>query len=70
MALFDLILLSQTLTLTNYVRGFKTTRSNDMCTMVLKELIAYYVNNGNSVYFTFLDASKAFDRVSPFDNVL
>ena len=25
--------------------------------------IAYYVNNGNSVYCTFLDASKAFDRV-------
>ena len=23
----------------------------------------YYVNNGNSVYCTFLDASKAFDRV-------
>lgn len=34
-----------------------------MCTMVLKESIAYYVNNGSSVYCTFLDASKAFDRV-------
>ena len=34
-----------------------------MCTMVLKESISYYVNNGSSVYCTFLDASKAFDRV-------
>jgi len=34
-----------------------------VCTVVLKESIAYYINNGNSVYCTFLDASKAFDRV-------
>ena len=31
--------------------------------MVLKESISYYVNNGSSVYCTFLDATKAFDRV-------
>ena len=43
--------------------GFKPKRSTDMCTMVLKESIAYYFNNGNSMYCTFLDASKAFDRV-------
>ena len=34
-----------------------------MCTMVLKEAIAYYVNNSNSVFCTLLDATKAFDRV-------
>ena len=34
-----------------------------MYTIVLKESIAYYVNNGSSVYCTFLDASEAFDRV-------
>ena len=31
--------------------------------MVLKEAIAYYVNNGSTVYCTMLDATKAFDRV-------
>ena len=30
---------------------------------VLKEAIAYYVNNGSTVYCTILDATKAFDRV-------
>ena len=35
-----------------------------MCTMILKESIAYYVNHNSSVYCTFLDASKAFDRVA------
>ena len=34
-----------------------------MCTMVLKEAIAYYVNNGSSVFCTLLDATEAFDRV-------
>jgi hypothetical protein len=31
--------------------------------MVLKETISYYVSNNSSVYCSFLDASKAFDRV-------
>ena len=72
--LFDLILLSRfydKLCSCDLQFGFKPKRSIDMCTMVLKESITYYVNNGNSVYCTFLDASKAFDRVeyavSPFD---
>ena len=43
--------------------GFKRHRSTNMCTMVLKEAIAYYVNNGSSVFCTLLDATKAFDRV-------
>ena len=34
-----------------------------MCSMILKECISYYINNGGSVYCTFLDATKAFDRV-------
>jgi len=64
--LFDLILLSRyynKLCSCGLQFGFKPKRSTDMCTMVLKESIAYYVSNGNSVYCTFLDASKAFDRV-------
>jgi len=64
--LFDSILLSRyydQLCSCDLQFGFKFKRSTDMCTMVLKESIAYYVNNGSSVYCTFLDASKAFDRV-------
>ena len=34
-----------------------------MCTLLLKETISYYINNGNSVYCTMLDVTKAFDRV-------
>jgi hypothetical protein len=34
-----------------------------MCSMVLKESIECYVNNGSRVYCTMLDATKAFDRV-------
>ena len=43
--------------------GFKSKSSTNMCTMVLKETLAYYSTNQSSVYCTFLDASKAFDRV-------
>ena len=35
-----------------------------MCTMALKETISYYVKNNSSVYCTFLEARKAFDRVN------
>ena len=31
--------------------------------MFLKETIAYYVQNQNPVFCTFLDATKAFDRL-------
>ena len=43
--------------------GFKTKSSTSMCSMVLKETMAYYSKNQSSVFCTFLDASKAFDRV-------
>lgn len=43
--------------------GFKPKCSTNMCTMVLKETVSYYITNHSSVYCTFLDASKAFDRV-------
>ena len=32
--------------------------------MVLKETFSYYVNNNTAIFCTFLDASKAFDRVN------
>ena len=64
--IFDLILLSRysdELCSCHLQFGFKSKRSTDMCTMILKESLSYYVNNNSSVYCTFLDASKAFDRV-------
>jgi len=38
--------------------GFKANHSTNMCSMVLKETISYYKQHQ-----TFLDASKAFDRL-------
>ncbi len=35
-----------------------------MCTMVLKETLSYYVHNSSFTFCTFLDATKAFDRVN------
>ena len=35
-----------------------------MCTMVLKEYLAYYTVDGGAAFCTFLDATKAFDRVN------
>ena len=64
--LFDILILSRYsdhLCSSDYQFGFKAKRSTDMCTMILKECLSYYVNNGGSVYCTFLDATKAFDRV-------
>ena len=43
---------------------FKCKRSTKMCTIVLKETLAYYASNGGSLYFTFLDGTKLFDRVN------
>ena len=65
--MFDLIILnrySDDLTSCDLQFGFKENRSTDMRTMLLKESVSYYVNNGSSVFCTFLDASKAFGRVT------
>jgi hypothetical protein len=35
----------------------------DLCSMVLKKTLSYNVNNQTPVFCTFLDASKAFDRI-------
>ena len=43
--------------------GFKAKSSTNLCSMVLKESIAYYVKHQSSVFCTFLDATKAFDRL-------
>ena len=44
--------------------GFKARSSTSQCTFVLKESLAYYINNNSTVYCAFLDATKAFDRVN------
>ena len=44
--------------------GFKSCHSTDLCIYALQEFIEYYKNRGTTVYVTFLDASKAFDRLN------
>ena len=44
--------------------GFKASHGTDMCIYTLKEFIDYYKCRGTTVYVTFLDASKAFDRLN------
>jgi hypothetical protein len=43
--------------------GFKAKSSTNLCSFVLKETIAYYIQNQSPVFCTFLDASKAFDKL-------
>ena len=44
--------------------GFEAKSSTNLCTFVLKDTLAYYVKNQTTVFCTFLDASKAFDRIN------
>ena len=44
--------------------GFKHSHATDLCIFLVKETIQYYKANGSSIFLTFLDASKAFDRVN------
>ena len=43
--------------------GFKSSHSTDLCIYTLKEFIDYYKSRGTTVYVTFLNDSKAFDRI-------
>jgi len=43
--------------------GFKQKSSTVQCSFLTQEIINYYCNNDGNLYSTFLDASKAFDRV-------
>ena len=43
--------------------GFKKNHSTVHALHCLRETVDYFVNNGSRVYSTFLDASKAFDRI-------
>ena len=44
--------------------GFKQGMSTQLCTGLIKNIIARYNLNDSNVYGCFLDASKAFDRVN------
>ena len=43
--------------------SFKAKHGTTMCTMVLKEVVNHYLQNGSSVASCFIDSSKAFDLV-------
>jgi len=67
--IFDLIVLqrySDDLTSCDLQFGFKKNSSTamcSMCSMIVKEVIAYYVNSDSNVHCVFLDSSKACDKV-------
>ena len=44
--------------------GYKSGHSTDLCIYALTELIEYFKSCFTSVYVAFLDASKAFDKIS------
>ena len=44
--------------------GFKSGHSTDLCIYALSELIEYFKSRSTSVYVAFLDARKAFDKLS------
>ena len=44
--------------------GFKPSHSIDLCVYALTEFIEYFKSRSTSIYVAFLDASKAFDKIS------
>ena len=48
----------------DYQFGFKSQHATDMCIFTVKSVIKYYTKPNSSVFTCFLDAAKAFDRVS------
>ena len=43
--------------------GYKSKSATNHALFCLKQTVDYYINNGSRVYCSFLDASKAFDRL-------
>ena len=54
---------SDHLSTSEYQFGFKKHSSTSHAVHCLRETVNYYINNGSRVFCTFLDASKAFDRL-------
>ena len=44
--------------------GFNPSHSTDLCVYALTEFIEYFKSRSTSIYVAFLDASKAFDKIS------
>ena len=44
--------------------GFKSQHAKDMCIFTVKSVIKHYTKRNSTVFTCFLDAAKAFDRVS------
>ena len=64
--LFDLLFISLNdngLNTSNLQFAFKECHGTNMCTSVVKEIIAHYNVSGSPVYACFVDASKAFDKI-------
>jgi len=64
--MFDLIVLqrySDDLTSCDLQFGFKKNSSTAICSMTIKEVIAYHVISDSNVHCVFLGSSKAFDKV-------
>ena len=57
------IVFSEYLSTSNYQFGFKRKSSISHAIFCLKETINYYTEKGSNVFCSFLDASKAFDRL-------
>ena len=51
------------LSTSTYQFGFKSGKSTSHALFCLKRTIDYYIEHGSNVYCSFLDASKAFDRL-------
>ncbi len=62
----DIVMLmrnSHLLNTTDMQFALKKGHSTVMCTLILKEVINYYLNNNSDVYTCFIDATKAFDHI-------
>ena len=57
------IIFHESLSTSQYQFGFKRKSSTSHALFCLKEAINYYTQQGSNVYCSFLDASKAFDRL-------
>jgi hypothetical protein len=63
---FDLVFLlrnESSLLTSDLQYAFKKGHGTVMCTLVVKEVVKHYLNNGSDVAGCFLDATKAFDRL-------
>ena len=64
--ILDIIILSRyrdKLNTSDLQFAFKRGHSTAMCTLVLKEIVRYYYNNGSNVFSCYIDATITFDRV-------